>query len=162
MEKEWLILNFTKGRLSTQWNKGKEKKMNELLKPLYFFTRFSHTENHLRDSAKERGRWRRSREKTIVLLSLRWRIGSCQLHSLRPANSSLMAQGEPYMLDRNHDKNTFYHRTIIIYQVYIQRFLDGHCHNRLRVTVGLERRQRIKGLTPGVEMSTGYRKSVSL
>ena len=45
------------------------------------------------------------------------------LHSLRPANSSLMVQGEPYMLDRNHDKNIFYHRTILIYQVYIQRFL---------------------------------------
>ena len=30
------------------------------------------------------------------------------LHSLQPANSSLMAQGEPYMLDRNHDKSVYF------------------------------------------------------
>lgn len=84
------------------------------------------------------------------------------LHSLQPANSSLMAQGEPYILHRNHDKSIFYHRTIIIHQVYIQRFLRWILSQRLLVSVCLERRQRIKGLTPGVQMSTGYRKSVSL
>ena len=82
------------------------------------------------------------------------------LHSLRPANSSLMVQGEPYMLDRNHDKNIFYHRTILIYQVYIQGFLRWTL-SQPAPSVGLERRQRIKGLIPGVQMTTGYRKSVS-